>query len=590
MKNFCFYGAFAAATIAPNFACAQAQSYEHSRDLYSDTWVAVDDLGRSLAIAPRPPQPNKTVGIFYYVNKPANLGGPIDISKALAANPDSPALGNGGFTWWGEPLWGYYQSDDPWVVRRDLTMLANAGVDTLFFDTTNSNVYPETVRAIADAAFEMRKNGDRAPQFAFVTNHQSPVRVQQIYDEFYKDKKYEPLWFKWDGKPIIFGKRDDKKPDGSQLSDEVKNFFTWRYSWAWDAGPGKWQWIDKYPQDPGLSPDGKVEEIPVAGASHPSIMVGRSFHDGKQPALDKYSLTPDTNKGLFFAEQWKQALKVDPPLVFLTQWNEWTAVPGTTGNGNGLSVGKTKMRPGDYTYIDVYNREFTRDLAPENGPSGDNYYLQMVDGIRKYKGARETPVETAFHTIDINGAWSQWDAIQNEYRDNIGDITPRDHEGQGTNYYVNKSGRNDIVRAKVTCDAQNLYFYVQTRDDITTPRAYNWMQLLINADADYSTGWEGYDAVVNGNVKFVDKEKDPPTEMRRLFDNKLMPIVEKVEGNQMMLAVPRVKLGLTDPTHVTLDFHWADNVQIGGDIKQLWVDGDSAPNGRFNYRYENTAG
>ena len=77
--------------------------------------------------------------------------------------------------------------------------------------------------------------------------------------------------------------------------------------------------------------------------------------------------------------------------------------------------------------------------------------------------------------------------------------------------------------------------------------------------------------------------------MRRLFDNKLIPIAQKVEGNQMMLAVPRVKLSLTDPNHVVFDFHWADNVQIGGDIKGLWVDGDSAPDGRFNYRYENTA-
>ena len=132
-------------------------------------------------------------------------------------------------------------------------------------------------------------------------------------------------------------------------------------------------------------------------------MVGRSFHDGKQPALDEYSLTPDTNKGLFFAEQWKRALQVDPPMIWLTQWNEWTAVPGTTGNGNGLSVGKSKMRPGSFHYIDVYNREFTRDMAPDLSGSGDNYYLQMVDGIRKFKGARQTPVETAFHTIDIRG-------------------------------------------------------------------------------------------------------------------------------------------------------------------------------------------
>ncbi|BCM91587.1 hypothetical protein IAD21_03462 [Abditibacteriota bacterium] len=589
MKKALFLGACAIASFIPHLAHAQAENPAGLRDLYSDTWVAIDDLGRSVSIAPRPPQAGKTVAMFYYVNKPKDYGTPVDISRALAANPDQPALGNGGFTWWGEPQVGYFRSDDPWVLRHDLSMLADAGVDAVFFDTTNSSHYPETVRVLAKVAFEMRTNGERTPQFAFVTHFQSPDRVQNIYNDFYKDKSFEPLWFKWSGKPIIFGNRDDKKPDGTQLSDEVKNFFTWRRSWAWDAGPGKWQWIDRYPQKPGQNDTGATEQMPVAAASHPSIMVGRSFHDGKQPPIDGQSLTPDTGRGLFYAEQWKQALQVDPSLIWLTQWNEWTAVPGQAGNGNGLSVGKNVMRPGDYTYIDVYNREFSRDIAPENGPLGDNYYMQTVDGIRKFKGARPTPVENAFHTINIAGDFAQWNAIANEYRDTIGDTTPRDFPGQGNNYYVNRSGRNDIVRAKATCDATNLYFYVQTREPLTTSHAYNWMQLLINADADYSTGWRGFDAVVNGNLKFLDAKDDPKPEMRRLFDNKLFPIEQKVEGNEMMLSIPRLKLGLSDPAHVVFDFHWVDNAQIGGDIKDWWSQGDSAPNGRFNYRYENTA-
>jgi len=35
-----------------------------------------------------------------------------------------------------------------------------------------------------------------------------------------------------------------------------------------------------------------------------------------------------------------------------------------------------------------------------------------------------------------------------------------------------------------------------------------------------------------------------------------------------------------------LDFHWADNVQSLDDISEFGLHGDSAPNRRWNYRYE----
>ena len=45
------------------------------------------------------------------------------------------------FHHWGEPLFGYYTSDDEWVLRRHVEMLTDAGVDFLVFDTTNHTTY-----------------------------------------------------------------------------------------------------------------------------------------------------------------------------------------------------------------------------------------------------------------------------------------------------------------------------------------------------------------------------------------------------------------------------------------------------------------
>ena len=75
-------------------------------------------------------------------------------SKILARDakaiekPASPLWGRiGDYHFWGEPLFGYYRSDDPWVIRRHLHLLADAGVDVLILDATNAETYREVYLA-----------------------------------------------------------------------------------------------------------------------------------------------------------------------------------------------------------------------------------------------------------------------------------------------------------------------------------------------------------------------------------------------------------------------------------------------------------
>ena len=118
-----------------------------------------------------------------------------------------------------------------------------------------------------------------------------------------------------------------------------------------------------------------------------------------------------------------------------------------------------------------------------------------------------------------------------------------------------------------------------------TPRTgKDWMQLLIDADQSSQTGWNGYDYVVS---RVLDAHR---TTLRRLRDDKTWTVPYRAVGNQLPVAVPRGLLGLTDTRRTTFDFHWVDNCPIGGDparINDWWYDGDSAPDGRFNYRYDN---
>ena len=54
----------------------------------------------------------------------------------------------------------------------------------------------------------------------------------------------------------------------------------------------------------------------------------------------------------------------------------------------------------------------------------------------------------------------------------------------------------------------------------------------------------------------------------------------------MEIAVPFYYLGIKDAGNFTIDFKWVDNAAAGGDIQTCMRDGDSAPNGRFRYRYK----
>ena len=53
--------------------------------------------------------------------------------------------------------------------------------------------------------------------------------------------------------------------------------------------------------------------------------------------------------------------------------------------------------------------------------------------------------------------------------------------------------------------------------------------------------------------------------------------------NQMEIAIPRSAMEL-NAKHFTFDFKWSDNAEQLEDPISLTLNGDTAPNRRFNYR------
>ncbi len=531
---------------------------------------------------------DRFVGIFYFLwhNDPKAHGteGPRDIAKIFAADPDamkhpdSPLWGSDGTPhYWGEPLYGYYLSTDPWVLRRHARLLSAAGIDTLIFDTTNAVTYPEVYRKLCEVFTEIRKAGGQTPAIAFMVNTAAGKTAQKIYEDLYKPGLYRELWFVWKGKPLLIC-------DPKEASREVKEFFTLRAAhWPFTLVNTRnaWHWETTYPQVYGYTDDPKVpEEVNVSVAQNlrakdgkvtnmsDGDARGRSFHDGKEGA------TPGAvNFGYNFEEQWKRAVELNPPFVMVTGWNEWIA-------GRFHRPGKRVV------FVDQFNEEFSRDIEPMKGGHGDNYYYQLVANVRKFKGVGSIAKGSAAKSIDVHGGFDQWKDVEPEYSDAVGDTAPRDFGGVGGLHYTDRSGRNDLVAMKVARDAKNVYFYARTREPITAAKEPGWMWLLIDVDRDAKTGLNGYDFVVNRTID-ADGSAWIEKNVGGWKWEKVAKVEYRVEANELQLAVPREALGLkAGANEVSLDFKWADNIQRAGDLMDFYVSGDVAPEGRFNFRYE----
>lgn len=561
-------------------------------DVFADTWVATDALGRRLPTFAEvgPPRANRNVGLFYFiwvnngVSNKRNI--PVqDLTKILAANPLAPKWGPpGSFHFWGEPELGYYTIDDPFVLTRHRSMLTAAGIDTLLMDQTNALVYPEEMLAVFENLEQGRLQGLPVPKVAAMHNSHPEKSVPKLHEALYAPNKYPELWFKWLGKPLLLSNPE-------KLSREMKEFFTIRHTWAWTSAPwfgngrDKWTWVDWGPQKPGWheSPD-KPEQISVCIAPHPLDGKGRSALEGKNaPAPTPDQLRPD--QGIYAAIQWKRALEVDPPFILVTGWNEWIAQRQIWGKPHKpKQMGFTKLGEGSSYFVDQLNHEFSRDAEPMKNGHGDNYYYQLVANIRRYKGVRPPAIPVS-KPITIDGSFADWTGVQPEYRDFQGDTLHRDHIGWNTSIrYTNTTGRNDIIRTHVSPSQNTVAFHVACAADISPGTDPNWMRLYIDTDQNSITGWNGYDLLINRTAPNADGLS--VHEIKNGKSAELARVPYSVKGRDLELMLPRSLFGSTP--QLRFDFKWGDNQQKDGDVVEFAINGDSAPDRRFNYRYDQT--
>ena len=600
---------------------------------------ATDDFGRSFGYM-NGFKTDKYVCLFYFAwlgQEAKEMTGVYDISKLLESNaaalwntdgtPESPL---GQYHFWGEPLYGYYNSLDPWVIRRHVELFISAGIDCLVFDATNAHCYFSVVEQIANVLTAYQNQGWKAPKIMFYTNTNSNKTVRTLYQGtgaptadglertgIYKNGTFKNLWFMPDGKPQIVAVT-------KELDADLKNFFdVWESTWPSGATLGEpystkgFPWIDwtdaplhKGTQSVYGTAKGGVMSVSVAQhnrapfsnavntmngcniAEERKYMWGRGY-----TRKNKANHTDEAiNSGLNFEEEWQLALSKNLKYIHVTGWNEWVALK---------SVSSALPNAGAF-FVDQTNREYSRDAEMMKGGYADNFYLQIARNVRNYKGNSGSLAAAAQKTIDIKSGLNQWKGVKSVYDDfTITEIVNNEAEKvsglavnrnfknfAGTEVYKDDTMKNDIKSVRVVSDGENVYFLIECVNDICgAPIAENnrFMNLLISVDGqDNRNALGGFNYIVNrrSSLSGVCSVERTGKSGGKLSYNKTGEGAFSLNGRYMQFCVSKSALGIDKNAPFTIGFKVADNVTDPEDMQSYYISGECAPAGRLGYTYK----
>ena len=110
------------------------------------------------------------------------------------------------------------------------------------------------------------------------------------------------------------------------------------------------------------------------------------------------------------------------------------------------------------------------------------------------------------------------------------------------------------------------------------------MTLYLRDPESNAPAWSGYQFAVNRVYETQGKAVIEVCEADGAFQWRSIGSVDCIcEGNRLQLAIPKAMLGL-EAESFDLEFKWSDNLQEAN-VMDFYVNGDTAPIGRFNYLY-----
>lgn len=601
--------------------------------------VGEDEYGRKVTICD-PSQPkDKYVGLFYsaWLGEMKSPATPeiYDNTKLIAEGRLSTTPSNT-YHFSSEPLYGYYSMHDDWVIRKHLELFIMTGIDYLMFDATNVvTPYAGVFTDVLNILLEYDKQGWDVPKVAFYTNSNSKEYVTWLKTNYYDVDTYKSLWFKMkgDNRPVIVGVSSYNGSWGNGGTDwafndttEIRinsnaqdralynyfNFFesswpnTGRYNE--NANTRYLPWMSRWNHSPYPTASGNIAASVIQHSSL-SVMVSdkhdnasRGFYgwavEGSEQSRGKNS---DWKKGDNLEWQINSARyyldRNEAKNLLITGWNEWIAIKNPNG-GSGNN------------FCDCYTAEYSRDI--EMGKVyGDGFYMQLLRHAReiKYKGNNNIYEMERDMIYDITEL-GDWEYVFTEYADIKGDAKSRNGENAlnvANSYIYDNTNGNDIVKIKISYDSDNLYFYVETAENIKFRDDPYWMNIMISAGT-HSKSFMGFDYIINhtrnktAKTTTVEKCK---TNGKYDWQSTGYTAEYYYSGNKIAYQIPLAALGLTED-NVSFSFKVTDNVAVPASRVEnkktitttdrnptkldYYIYGDSAPIGSVGYGYNMISG
>jgi hypothetical protein len=258
---------------------------------------------------------------------------------------------------WGTPVLGVYNSSDETVIERHAEWLRDAGVDFIVVDWTNNiehvygvqdnNLY--YIEAATEKIYEVFARVENAPKIviasgidsaskaAMFANGTMQRRADEMWEHFYGNPKYEKLNFNFKGQPLLMmylATPAVTSKDGKQIFDDpryTERFFTGFLgqqpnqirSGTRISKNGFWSWWERGDNVYAVNEDGSAECVTISAAWVGELPAGGDPNKPNDAWLPENGGVGRRN-GDTFREQWDKAIALDPEIVLVQSFNEWT--------------------------------------------------------------------------------------------------------------------------------------------------------------------------------------------------------------------------------------------------------------------------